>query len=105
MFGIMKITIAAFALAAVMGAARAAEPAEGDIRKNIAVLQNIKNNRSAKEQIVAAIEVLGRSGSARAVPPLVEVLKRHVSRHSCEPYGLAAVGALGELGPIAGPRR
>ncbi|MHC5056839.1 MAG: HEAT repeat domain-containing protein [Planctomycetota bacterium] len=103
MSGTTKITVAAFALAAVMGAARAAEPAEGDIQKNIAVLENIKSNRSTREQVVAAIEALGGSGSARAVPPLVEVLKRHTSPHNYRPYGIAAVQALGELGSSAAP--
>lgn len=102
MSGIGKTTAAALALAALTGAVPAAEGADGDIQRHVAVIGNRnhreRDKRTTEEQVLAAIEELGKSGSGEAVEPLMKLME---DRRAVRPYGIAAIEALAELGAKA----
>jgi len=92
-----KFAILALVAAAV---ANAAPAFADDIEKTIAVIENRKHRelelRTTEEQVLAAIKELGKSGSGKAVAPLMNLME---DRNALRPYGVAVIEALAELGP------
>ena len=93
------MTIVALAVAVL---ASGAMPDEGALQENLAVLKNMnsKENRSTHDQVLAAIEALGKTRSAEAIEPLMKLVQ---NARGTKLYALAVVKALGELGPDAAP--
>ena len=80
------------------------------VQEDTAVLEGIKEQASSKEQIMAAIQGLGRSGNTDVVAPLRSILQLDPKEYTYVEKGrenywrvasAAAIEALGELGPKA----
>ncbi len=80
------------------------EKADG-LQRHITVVGNVthrdRDKRPGEEQVLAAIEALGKSGSGQAVKPLIKLFDANHPREIRTQYRTAIVKAIGELGPEA----